>query len=288
MEQVRGLLEGQDYIAGDRLSTAVFLALSLKRPLFLEGEAGVGKTELGVALAAALGRRLIRLQCHEGLDLAGAAYEWNHARQILAIRLAEAEKRVDEMAKDLYSRGFLIERPLLKALSPRPEGPPVLLVDELDRADEPFEAYLLEFLSDFRMSIPELGEVRAPEAPVVVLTSNRTREVHDALKRRCLYCWVDYPTQAAEARILQARVPGLPEVLRAKVVGFVQGLRGEGLFKSPGVSETLDWAESLMAMGAREVDTQAVSETLGALLKYQEDLEQVDESVVDRLLAASA
>ncbi|MXZ27126.1 MAG: MoxR family ATPase [Gammaproteobacteria bacterium] len=288
VEQVRGLLEGQDYIAGDRLSTAVFLALSLKRPLFLEGEAGVGKTELGVALAAALGRRLIRLQCHEGLDLAGAAYEWNHARQILAIRLAEAEQRVDEMSEGLYSREFLIERPLLKALSPRPEGPPVLLVDELDRADEPFEAYLLEFLSDFRMSIPELGEVRAPEAPVVVLTSNRTREVHDALKRRCLYCWVDYPTQAAEARILQARVPGLPEVLRAKVVGFVQGLRREGLFKSPGVSETLDWAESLMAMGAREVDTQAVSETLGALLKYQEDLEQVDESVVDRLLAASA
>jgi len=288
VEQVRGLLEGQDYIAGDRLSTAVFLALSLRRPLFLEGEAGVGKTELGVALAAALGRRLIRLQCHEGLDLAGAAYEWNHARQILAIRLAEAEKRVDEMAQDLYSREFLIERPLLEALSPRPEGPPVLLVDELDRADEPFEAYLLEFLSDFRMSIPELGEVRAPEAPVVVLTSNRTREVHDALKRRCLYCWVDYPTQAAEERILKARVPQLPEVLRAKVVGFVQGLRKEGLFKSPGVSETLDWAESLMAMGAREVDTHAVSETLGALLKYQEDLEQVDESVVDRLLAASA
>ena len=288
MEQVRGLLEGQDYIAGDRLSTAVFLALSLKRPLFLEGEAGVGKTELGVALAAALGRRLIRLQCHEGLDLAGAAYEWNHARQILAIRLAEAEERVDELSEGLYSREFLIERPLLEALSPFPEGPPVLLVDELDRADEPFEAYLLEFLSDFRMSIPELGEVRAPEAPVVVLTSNRTREVHDALKRRCLYCWVDYPTQAAEERILQARVPGLPDALRAKVVGFAQGLRKEGLFKSPGVSETLDWAESLMAMGAREVDTQAVSETLGALLKYQEDLEQVDESVVDRLLAASA
>jgi len=288
VEQVSGLLEGQDYIAGDRLSTAVFLALSLKRPLFLEGEAGVGKTELGVALAAALGRRLIRLQCHEGLDLAGAAYEWNHARQILAIRLAEAEKHLDEMAKDLYSREFLIERPLLEALSPRPEGPPVLLVDELDRADEPFEAYLLEFLSDFRMSIPELGEVRAPEAPLVVLTSNRTREVHDALKRRCLYCWVDYPTQAAEERILRARVPGLPDALRSKVVGFVQGLRKEGLFKSPGVSETLDWAESLIAMGAREVDTQAVSETLGALLKYQEDLEQVDESVVDRLLAASA
>ena len=288
VEQVRGLLEGQDYIAGDRLSTAVFLALSLKRPLFLEGEAGVGKTELARALAAALGRRLIRLQCHEGLDLAGAAYEWNHARQILAIRLAEAEERVDEMANDLYSREFLIERPLLEALSPRPEGPPVLLVDELDRADEPFEAYLLEFLSDFRMSIPELGEARAPEAPLVVLTSNRTREVHDALKRRCLYCWVDYPTQTAEERILKARVPGLPDALRAKVVGFVQGLRREDLFKSPGVSETLDWAESLMAMGARELDTQAVSETLGALLKYQEDLEQVDDSVVDRLLAASA
>ncbi len=287
VEQVHGLLEGQDYIAGERLSTAVFLALSLKRPLFLEGEAGVGKTELAVVLAAALKRRLIRLQCHEGLDLAGAAYEWNHARQILAIRLAEAEERVDDMSGDLYSREFLIERPLLEALSPCPEGPPVLLVDELDRADEPFEAYLLEFLSDFRMSIPELGEIRAPEAPIVVLTSNRTREVHDALKRRCLYCWLDYPTQSAEDRILQARVPGLPDALRARVVGFVQGLRKEGLFKSPGVSETLDWAESLMAMGAREVDTKAVSETLGALLKYQEDLEQVDESVVDRLLAAS-
>ncbi|MCY3604700.1 MAG: MoxR family ATPase [Gammaproteobacteria bacterium] len=286
VEQVRGLLEGQDYIAGDRLSTAVFLALSLKRPLFLEGEAGVGKTELGVALAAALGRRLIRLQCHEGLDLAGAAYEWNHARQILAIRLAEAEKRVDEMAKDLYSREFLIERPLLKALSPRPEGPPVLLVDELDRADEPFEAYLLEFLSDFRMSIPELGEVRAPEAPVVVLTSNRTREVHDALKRRCLYCWVDYPTQAAEEQILAARVPGLPEALRAKVAGFVQALRNEGLFKAPGVSETLDWAEALMAMGAHDLDIESVSETLGALLKYQEDMGAVDDSMVERLLAA--
>ena len=288
VERVRGLLEGQDYIAGDRLCTAVFLALSLKRPLFLEGEAGVGKTELALALAGALQRRLIRLQCHEGLDLAGAAYEWNHARQILAIRLAEAEERVAEMSQDLYSREYLIERPLLKALSPSPEGPPVLLVDELDRADEPFEAYFLEFLSDFRMSIPELGELEAPAPPMVVLTSNRTREVHDALKRRCLYCWVDYPTQAAEERILEARVPGLPEALRARVVGFVQGLRREGLFKSPGVSETLDWAESLMAMGAREVDTDAVSETLGALLKYQEDLEQVDEAVVDRLLAATA
>ena len=287
VEQVSSLLEGRDYIAGGRLSTAVFLALRLKRPLFLEGEAGVGKTELAVALAGALGRRLIRLQCHEGLDLAGAAYEWNHARQILAIRLAEAEERVQEMSKDIYSREFLIERPLLKALSPQPEGPPVLLVDELDRADEPFEAYLLEFLSDFRMSIPELGELEAPAPPIVVLTSNRTREVHDALKRRCLYCWVDYPAQAAEERILQLRVPGLPEALRAKVVSFVQGLRKEGLFKAPGVSETLDWAESLMALGAREVDADAVSETLGALLKYQEDLEQVDESVVDRLLAAA-
>ena len=287
VEQVSSLLEGRDYIAGDRLSTAVFLALRLKRPLFLEGEAGVGKTELAVALAGALGRGLIRLQCHEGLDLAGAAYEWNHARQIVAIRLAEAEKRVEEMSRDIYSREFLIERPLLKALSPQPEGPPVLLVDELDRADEPFEAYLLEFLSDFRMSIPELGELEAPAPPIVVLTSNRTREVHDALKRRCLYCWVDYPAQAAEERILQLRVPGLSEALRAKVVGFVQGLRKEGLFKAPGVSETLDWAESLMALGAREVDADAVSETLGALLKYQEDLAQVDESVVDRLLAAA-
>ena len=290
VDQVRGLLGQQGYIAGDRLSTAVFLTLRLKRPLFLEGEAGVGKTELAAALAAALERRLIRLQCHEGLDLASAAYEWNHARQILAIRLAEAEgqARVEEMSEDLYSREFLIERPLLKALSPSSEGSPVLLVDELDRADEPFEAYLLEFLADFRMSIPELGDVAAAEPPIVVLTSNRTREVHDALKRRCLYCWVDYPTRAAEEQILATRVPGLPDVLRAKVAGFVQALRKEGLFKAPGVSETLDWAEALMAMEVREVDTQAVSETLGALLKYQEDLQQVDESVVDRLLAASA
>ena len=288
VQQVRGLLEGQNYIAGDRLSTSVFLALSLKRPLFLEGEAGVGKTELAVALAAALGRRLIRLQCHEGLDLAGAAYEWNHARQILAIRLAEAEKRVDEMSRSLYSREFLIERPLLEALSPGPGGAPVLLVDELDRADEPFEAYLLEFLSDFRMTIPELGELKAEEAPIVVLTSNRTREVHDALKRRCLYCWVDYPTQSAEERILEARVPGLSQVLCARVAAFVQALRKEGLFKSPGVSETLDWAEALMAMGAEEVDVEAVSQTLGALLKYQEDLGAVDDSTVERLLAASA
>ncbi len=290
VEQVRDLLAGHNYIAGDRLSTAVFLALSLNRPLFLEGEAGVGKTELAVALAASLQRRLIRLQCHEGLDLAGAAYEWNHARQILAIRLAEAEgkERVEGMSADLYSREYLIERPLLAALSPSPEGPPVLLVDELDRADEPFEAYLLEFLAEYRMTIPELGELKASQAPIVVLTSNRTREVHDALKRRCLYCWVDYPTQAAEERILQVRVPGLPEALRDKVVGFVQGLRKEGLFKSPGVSETLDWAESLMAMSARQVDTEAVSKTLGALLKYREDLEQVDEAVVDRLLAVSA
>ena len=290
VDQVRGLLSKKDYIAGDRLSTAVFLALSLKRPLFLEGEAGVGKTELASALAGALERRLIRLQCHEGLDLAGAAYEWNHARQILAIRLAEAEgrTRMEGLSEDLYSREFLIERPLLKALSPSSEGPPVLLVDELDRADEPFEAYLLEFLADFRMSIPELGDVAAAEPPIVVLTSNRTREVHDALKRRCLYCWVDYPTRVAEEQILAARVPGLPDALRARVAGFVQALRKEGLFKAPGVSETLDWAEALMAMQVRDVDTQAVSETLGALLKYQEDLQQVDESVVDRLLAASA
>ena len=290
VERIRGLLDGQDYIAGHRLGTAVFLALSLKRPLFLEGEAGVGKTELARALAAALGRRLIRLQCHEGLDLAGAAYEWNHARQILAIRLAEAggRERVKGLSEDLYSREFLIERPLLEALKPCGEGPPVLLVDELDRADEPFEAYLLEFLADFRMSIPELGEIEATEPPVVIVTSNRTREVHDALKRRCLYCWVDYPTQAAEERILAARVPGLPEALRARVAGFVQALRKEGLFKAPGVSETLDWAEALMAMGAQDVDVESVSETLGALLKYQEDLGTVDESMVERLLAAPA
>ncbi len=290
VEQARDLLASQDYIAGHRLAAAAFLALRLKRPLFLEGEAGVGKTELARSLAAALGRRLIRLQCHEGLDLAGAAYEWNHARQILAIRLAEAGGResVKDLSRDLYSRKFLIQRPLLEALAAGEEGPPVLLVDELDRADEPFEAYLLEFLADYRMSIPELGEIEAAEPPIVILTSNRTREVHDALKRRCLYCWVDYPNQAAEERILAARVPGLPEALRAKVAGFVQALRKEGLFKAPGVSETLDWAEALMAMGARDVDAGSVAETLGALLKYQEDLGAVDDSMVERLLATSA
>ena len=286
--QASALLAGQNYFASRRLATAVFLALDLKRPLFLEGEAGVGKTELARALAAALGRRLIRLQCHEGLDLAGAAYEWNHARQILAIRLAEVggSERVQELSDALYSREFLIERPLLTALAPRREGPPVLLVDELDRADAPFEAYLLEFLADFRMSIPELGAVEAATPPIVVLTSNRTREVHDALKRRCLYCWVDYPTQAAEERILAARVPGLPEALRAKVARFVQALRQEGLFKAPGVSETLDWAEALMAMDAHDLDAKSVSETLGALLKYQEDTQQVDDAAVARLLTA--
>ncbi|MCY4255049.1 MAG: MoxR family ATPase [Gammaproteobacteria bacterium] len=291
-ERAGELLARQGYVAGGRLSTAVFLALSLKRPLFLEGEAGVGKTELARALAAALGRRLIRLQCHEGLDLAGAAYEWNHARQILAIRLAEGggRERVKDLSGSLYSREFLIERPLLEALAPSGQGPPVLLVDEIDRADEPFEAYLLEFLADFRMSIPELGEIEAEQPPIVVLTSNRTREVHDALKRRCLYCWVDYPARAAEERILAARVPGLPEALRAKVAGFVQALRKEGLFKAPGVSETLDWAEALMAIGAgdaEDIDAESVSQTLGALLKYQEDLGAVDDSMVERLLAAS-
>jgi len=290
VEQARGLLAAQNYIAGQRLAAAVFLALSLKRPLFLEGEAGVGKTELARALAAALGRRLIRLQCHEGLDLAGAAYEWNHARQILAIRLAEAggSQSVKDLSSGLYSREFLIERPLLEALTATGNAPPVLLVDELDRADEPFEAYLLEFLADFRMSIPELGAIKAEEPPIVILTSNRTREVHDALKRRCLYCWVDYPTRPAEERILAVRVPRLPEALRAKVAAFAQALRKEGLFKAPGVSETLDWAEALMAMGAHDLDAESVSQTLGALLKYQEDLGAVDNSMVERLLAASA
>ncbi len=290
VESVCARLGGENYIASRRLATAVFLALSLKRPLFLEGEAGVGKTELARALAAALGRRLIRLQCHEGLDLAGAAYEWNHARQILAIRLAEAggRERVKGLSGNLYTREFLIERPLLDALTPRKEGPPVLLVDELDRADEPFEAYLLEFLADFRMTIPEMGAVEADEPPIVVLTSNRTREVHDALKRRCLYCWVDYPTRAAEERILAARVPGLPEALRARVADFAQALRREDLFKAPGVSETLDWAEALMAMGANGINAKSVSETLGALLKYHEDHGAIDASALERLLAASA
>ena len=262
------------YVADRSLATALFLSLRLGRPLFLEGEAGVGKTEVAKVLASTLGRRLIRLQCYEGLDLASAMYEWDYARQMLEIRIAEAAHEVDRrrLEHDLFSERFLVKRPLLRALEPDPAGPPVLLIDELDRADEPFEAFLLEVLSDFQVTIPEIGTVRAPAPPIVVITSNRTREIHDALKRRCFYAWVDYPDAERELAILKVRAPGVPERLSREVVAFVQRLRERDLFKLPGVTETLDWAQALAALDRSTLDAEAVDATLGILLKYQDDI----------------
>jgi MoxR-like ATPase len=279
------LAEGA-YVADRSLATAVFLALRLGRPLFLEGEAGVGKTEVAKVLAQTLGRRLIRLQCYEGLDLASAVYEWDYARQMLEIRLAEATHVTDRarIEHDLFSERFLVKRPLLQALEPDPAGPPVLLIDELDRTDEPFEAFLLEVLSDFQVTIPEIGPVRAPAPPVVVITSNRTREVHDALKRRCFYAWVDYPDAARELSILRLRVPGVAERLSREVVAFVQRLRTKDLFKLPGVTETLDWAQALAALDRDALDPDTVDATLGVLLKYQDDIAQVRGGEAGRIL----
>ena len=250
IDAVQEMLEGEGYVCGRALGTVVFLALSLGRPLFLEGEAGVGKTEIAKALAAGLGRRLIRLQCYEGLDAASAVYEWNFAEQMIAIRTAEASGGVDrtDLKDELFTEEFLIERPLLEAMRPQPGGAPVLLIDELDRTDEPFEAFLLEALSDFQVTIPELGTIAAPAPPIVIVTSNRTREVHDALKRRCLYHWVDYPSFEREIEILQRRAPEAAESLSREVVAFVQALRTEDLFKKPGVAETIDWAKCLLAL----------------------------------------
>src|SRR6516164_8039962 len=255
------LLAAADYVADRSLATVLFLALKMGRPLFLEGEAGVGKTEIGKVLCATLGRRLIRLQCYEGLDVAAAVYEWNYAAQMIAIRLAEAEGAADRerLAHDVFSERFLIKRPLLRALEPSPGGAPVLLIDELDRTDEAFEAFLLEVLADFQVTIPELATIKAAHPPIVVITSNRTREIHDALKRRCLYHWVDYPTAARELAIVRARVPGVGARLSAEVVRFVQALRREDLFKSPGVAETLDWATALTALDAAALDPAVVS-----------------------------
>jgi MoxR-like ATPase len=275
IEEAEALLAGADYVAERRLATAVFLALRLGRPLFLEGEAGVGKTELAKALASGLGRELIRLQCYEGLDVSSAVYEWNVQRQMMAIRLAEAGGRAREesLESDLFSAHYLVKRPILRALEPAAGGrPPVLLIDELDRADEPFEAYLLEVLSDFQVTIPELGAIRAEEPPVVVVTSNRTREIHDAIKRRCLYHWVDYPSAERELEILRRKAPGAEEALSREVVAFVQRLRAMDLYKAPGVAETIDWTRSLLLLDATTLDPQTVSDTLGALLKYQDDL----------------
>lgn len=270
------LAEGA-YVADRSLATALFLALRLGRPLFLEGEAGVGKTEVAKVLARVLGRRLIRLQCYEGLDLASAVYEWDYPRQMLEIRIAEATHEADRsrIVHDLFSERFLVKRPLLQALEPDPAGPPVLLIDELDRTDEPFEAFLLEVLSDFQVTIPELGPVTAPSPPIVVITSNRTREVHDALKRRCFYAWVDYPDAERELSILRLRAPGVAERLSREVVAFVQRLRERELFKLPGVTETLDWAQALAALDRDALDAPTVDATLGVLLKYQDDIARV-------------
>ncbi len=281
-----GLLAKADYIADRSLATVLYLALKMGRPLLREGEAGVGKTEIAKVLSAALGRKLIRLQCYEGLDVSAAVYEWNYGAQMIAIRLAEAEGEGDRarIEHDIFSEQYLIKRPLLQALEPDPAGPPVLLIDEIDRTDEAFEAFLLEVLADFQVTVPELGTIKAPHPPIVVITSNRTREVHDALKRRCLYHWVGYPTAARELQILRTKVPGIPKKLSEQVVGFVQALRKEDLFKSPGVAETLDWAGALTELDAAALDPAMVSDTLGALLKYQDDIARLDQTKVKALL----
>lgn len=287
VEATRALLESADYRPDPILPTVVFLSLKMSRPLFLEGEAGVGKTEVAKTLAMALGRRLIRLQCYEGLDSASALYEWNVAAQMTAIRIAEASGETDRarLTHDIFDERYLIRRPLLQALQPDEAGPPVLLIDELDRADEAFEAFLLEILSDFQVTIPELGTVRAAMPPIVIITSNRTREIHDALKRRCLYHWVDYPSAAQEIAILHARLPDVSDALSRKAVAVVQALRGEDLFKPPGVAETIDWAQALHDLGAQVVTRDVADATLGVLLKYQDDVARVRETMLDRLLA---
>ncbi len=286
IEDVQSMLAAQGYVCGRALATVVFLSMRLGRPLFLEGEAGVGKTEIAKAIAAALGRRLIRLQCYEGLDASSAVYEWNFPAQMVAIRTAEAAGGADRdsLARDLFGPDYLIERPLLEAMRPDEAGAPVLLIDELDRTDEPFEAFLLEALSDFQVTIPELGTIKAPEPPIVILTSNRTREVHDALKRRCLYHWVDYPNFDREVEILHARAPEASEALSREVVAFVQHLRTEDLFKKPGVAETIDWAKCLLALDVINLSPEVIADTLGAILKYQDDIAKLQNSEATRIL----
>ncbi len=280
------LLEAGGYVADADLATTVHLALAMHRPLFLEGEPGTGKTEIAKVLAEGLGRRLVRLQCYDGMDLSAAAYEWDHARQLMAIRLAEASGSGsgERLSRDIYAREFLQERPLLAAIDP--DMPPaVLLIDELDRADEPFEAFLLEILADFQITIPEYGTIRALSPPPVVITSNRTREVHDAIRRRCLYHWVDYPSAAREREILARKAPQVPALLSAQVVAFVQRLRGEDIFKLPGVAETIDWAAALTYLDQHELAPGAVDETLGVLLKYQDDIAKIRGAEAARLVA---
>ena len=288
IEDTLTLLAGQDYLADRSLATTLYLSLKMGKPLFLEGEAGVGKTEIAKVLAAGLNRPLVRLQCYEGLDVSSAVYEWNYPRQMIEIRLAEAAGEAggekDSLAANLFSRDFLIERPLLQALKAGEGGATVLLIDELDRTDEPFEAFLLEVLSDFQITIPEIGTIKAEQPPLVIITSNRTREIHDALKRRCLYHWVDYPDAARELAIVQRKLPDLSADLSAQLVSFVQQLRKEDLFKQPGIAETLDWAEALVQLDRVALDNELVDDTLGALLKYQDDIARVRGSEAARLL----
>jgi MoxR-like ATPase len=290
IDATQDLLASGRYVGDRALATVLFLALKMGRPLFLEGEAGVGKTEIAKVLSETLGRRLIRLQCYEGLDIAAAVYEWNYASQMIAIRLAEAEgsgdraKDRESLEHDVFSERFLIKRPLLQALEPDPAGAPVLLIDELDRTDEAFEAFLLEVLADFQVTIPEMGTVKAAQPPIVVITSNRTREIHDALKRRCLYHWIGYPDAARELAIVQNKVPGVAAKLSREIVHFVQALRKEDLFKSPGVAETLDWASALSELDVVALDPATVSDTLGVLLKYQDDIARLDGGKVKDIL----
>ncbi len=278
VEAVLDMLADANYVADRSLATALFLALRLGRPLFLEGEAGVGKTEIGKVLSEALGRRLIRLQCYEGLDISSAVYEWNYAAQMIDIRLAEAagDRDRERIEEDIFSERFLIKRPLLQALERDIEGlPPVLLIDELDRTDEPFEAFLLEVLSDFQVTIPEIGTITAAEPPIVIITSNRTREIHDAIKRRCFYFWVDYPDAKRELEILKVKAPGVDEALTRQVVAFVQKLRDKDLFKLPGVAETIDWTNALVQLDKIDLDPETINDSLGVLLKYQDDIEKI-------------
>jgi MoxR-like ATPase len=287
IDDTLALLRAQDYVAERSLATALFLALKMERPLFLEGEAGVGKTEVAKVVAQMLGRPLVRLQCYEGLDTASAVYEWNYPRQMLEIRLAESagQKTRPELEANIFSEKFLIERPLLQALRGGGDVSPVLLIDELDRTDEPFEAYLLEVLSDWQVSIPELGTIRAARPPIVVITSNRTREIHDAVKRRCLYHWVNYPDAQRELEIVRRKAPEASDALSRQVVAFVQKLRAADLFKLPGVAETIDWAKALTALEARTLDPDTVNDTLGVLLKYQDDIAKIRGSEAGRLAA---
>ena len=286
VDETLALLSRGHYVGERNLATVLYLALKMGRPLFLEGEAGVGKTEIAKVLAETLGRRLVRLQCYEGLDVSAAVYEWNYPRQMVEIRVAEAagEQDREQLSGDIFDERFLIERPLLQALRPDPAGAPVLLIDELDRTDEPFEAFLLEVLSDFQITIPELGTISAAQPPIVIVTSNRTREIHDALKRRCFYHWVDFPSAARELDILKVKAPHVPLELSRQIVGFVQALRNEDLFKAPGIAETLDWADALTQLDKVALDPQAVDDTLGVLLKYQDDIAKIQGSEAARLL----